>query len=159
MIRLCVLYAMVICCLCLTPTLSRYTSEASGASTVQVAKFDVVETLTVIPYEKETSMMVLDGDGEVVTDFVVDDVLIPGKCTTYLFFVENKSEVTIKFSMTGNTLFGELPLVVRGSSVVLSPNSSTTVCFNVEWESDQNSSDYCGKLDMIELVVTAEQVD
>ena len=104
-------------------------------------------------------MMVLDGDGEVVTDFVVDDVLIPGKSTSYYFDVKNNSEVTIRFSMTGNTLFGELPLVVRGSSVVLSPNSSTTVCFNVEWESDQNSSDYCGKLDMIELVVTAEQVD
>ena len=150
---------MVICCLCLTPTLSRYTSEASGASTVQVAKFDVVETLTVIPYEKETSMMVLDGDGEVVTDFVVDDVLIPGKCTTYLFFVENKSEVTIKFSMTGRTLFGELPLIVEGNSEVLPPNSSDTVCFYVKWDNNEISSDYCGKIDMIELVVTAEQVD
>lgn len=103
--------------------------------------------------------MVLDGDGEVVTDFVVDDVLIPGKCTTYRFFVENKSEVTIKFSMTGRTLFGELPLIVEGNSEVLPPNSSKDIWFYVTWDNNEISSDYCGKIDMIEIVVTAEQVD
>lgn len=127
---------------------ARYVTTASGSDSARVAKFNVTEELTVTR-----------SDGTKVTDFVVDDVLKPGESVSYRFTVQNDSEVAVKFIVSGERLFNELPLTLETAEKVIAPGASDTVTFTVLWDSNENSLSYGGKIDMIQLTARAEQID
>ena len=127
---------------------ARYVTTASGSNSARVAKFNVSEDLTVTR-----------SDGTTVSDFVVDDVLKPGKSVSYRFTVQNDSEVAVKFIVSGERLFNELPLTLETAETELAPGASGTVTFTVLWNSNENSLSYSGKIDMIRLRAVAEQID
>jgi len=127
---------------------ARYITTATGSDSARVAKFNVTEDLTVT-----------QSDGTTVTDFVVDDVLKPGDSVSYRFTVQNDSEVAVKFIVSGERLFNELPLTLETAEKEIAPGESDTVTFTVLWNSSENSLGYSGKIDMIRLSATAEQID
>lgn len=127
---------------------ARYITTATGSDSARVAKFNVTEDLTVT-----------QSDGTTVTDFVVDDVLKPGESVSYCFTVQNDSEVAVKFIVSGERLFNELPLTLETAEKEIAPGASDTVTFTVLWNRSENSLSYSGKIDMIRLSATAEQID
>lgn len=134
---------------------AKYKSEVSGSDEARVAYFEVNQDLTVIKSNGRE-------ESKTINSFVVDDTLTPGESTTYVFSVENKSEVAVKFTVSGRTVYGELPLTLKTEEVDMMPGESKTIRFQVLWD-DQTASktsvDYCGKIDMIEIFVTVSQID
>ena len=134
---------------------AKYKSEASASASGTVARFEVTEQLTVINSDG-------DKESQPIDSFIVNDTLKPGESTTYQFKVKNKSDVAINFIISGKTVFNELPLTLETVEVEMAPGEEKTIEFKVLWDqstAENLSLDFCGKIDMIEIFVTAEQID
>lgn len=128
---------------------ARYTTRASSADSARVAKFQVTDTLTVT-----------DSKGDVVHSFTMfEDSLIPGESTTYTFAVQNDSEVAVRFSVRGEASINNLPLEMSPVTITLAPNTSGSVQFVVSWPANENDPAYGDMIELIEIFVTAEQIN
>jgi hypothetical protein len=128
---------------------ARYTTQASGEDSARVAQFRVTDTL-----------IVTDKNGTVLdSPLSLNASLLPGESTTYAFSVKNDSEVTVRFSVEGELVSGELPLTMTNPSVTLAPDAETTVTFVVSWPADKNDPAYGDMIALIRIYTTAEQVD
>lgn len=129
---------------------ARYTTRATSSDSARVAKFRVTDTLTVT-----------DSKGDEVNSFtMIEDSLIPGESTTYTFAVQNDSEVAVRFSVRGEASINNLPLDIPDNvSVTLAPNTSGNVTFVVSWPANKNDPAYGDMIELIEIFVTAEQIN
>ncbi len=128
---------------------ARYTTQASGGDSARVAKFLVTDELTVT-----------NSNGDPVESVtMVNASLIPGDETTYTFSVKNDSEVTVRFSVRGEQVSGDLPLDMTSPSVSIAPKTSGTVEFVVSWPANKSDPAYGDMIALIEIFTTAEQVN
>lgn len=128
---------------------ARYTTRATSSDSARVAKFRVTDTLTVT-----------DSKGDVVHSFTMfEDSLIPGESTTYTFAVQNDSEVAVRFSVRGEASINNLPLEMSPVTITLAPNTSETVQLFVSWPASKNDPAYGDMIELIEIFVTAEQIN
>lgn len=130
---------------------ARYTTQASGEDSARVAKFEINEDLTIT-----------NGQGDVSHEFAVGDTLIPSQSTRYTYEVKNSSEVAVKFIVSGQSLFHELPLVLTEKELLLQPGETGQITFEVAWDMTDDKyldASYSEKIDMILITVRTEQVD
>lgn len=128
---------------------ARYTTRATSSDSARVAKFRVTNTLTVI-----------DSKGDEVNRFtMIEDSLIPGESTTYTFAVQNDSEVAVRFSVRGEASINNLPLEMSPVAITLAPNKSGSVTFVVSWPANEDDPAYGDMIELIEIFVTAEQIN
>ena len=130
---------------------ARYTSTVTGSDTVRTAKFEIIETLELTNSQGQTS-----------TEFSVGDTLIPGQSNKYTYTVTNRSEVTVKFIISGASKFGELPLTITNQELLLKPGENGQIEFEVSWDMTDKAhldASYSEKIDLIQITVRTEQVD
>jgi len=141
---------------------ARYVSTASGSDTARVAVFNV---------EEGGSLMNSFSEG-------LHD-LYPGQTIKKEIVVNNKSEVTIEYTVSAKSTYEFLPLEytvsVGGNAEnaenaenvklpvpyrgTMAPGDEATITLNIEWPADKNNVSYCGKVDMVEVTLNATQVD
>lgn len=122
---------------------ARYTTSIGGSDSARVARFAVTE------------------EGELLSFFTVD--IQPGSTVSRSVTVENKSEVAVEYSILPASKYGNLPLqfqsVSSAGTSVLQPGQTEEYTLNITWPADQNSTEYCGMVDLIQLTLQAAQVD
>lgn len=145
---------------------AKYSAEASGEDGARVAKFEVTET---------------GKDGTELTKQIKMDVC-PGFTQNYKVSVTNNSEVAITYVMNVENKYGNLPLRFRmldenGNEITseradISAKDQMEHVYQLEisWpvdaessaasgNADLRSSDYAGKVDVIEITLKAVQKD
>lgn len=123
---------------------ARYTSGAEGASSARVAKFAFTDN-----WGTQTQSIPLSGAA-----------LIPGKEITVPVTVKNNGEVTIRYTVKVENLTENLPITVGElANETIEIGETESFDIKIEWPSDQNTTDYMGKMDILRVSVTVEQVD
>ena len=144
---------MIAACLCLTPTLSRYTSTGNGVATGYVAKFDMNFEIP----RFQSGQVYFDTEGQ----YFIENIQ-PGWAADYVVTVTNQSEVTVDYSFSANT-FQNLPLTVQliggDMSGTLSINESATFTVRFHWPKSENSPKYAEEIDAITFILHCEQID
>lgn len=138
-------YLIVVTLVATGVSLSAYVSTASGGDEARVAKFEIVVTDS--------------GRTELTANFTAE--IKPGD-TLGTFDVENKSEVAVQYSAEVNNLTNNLPItatVTEGQSGKLQPGKKTAGAVTVRWNPTETDAEYMGKVDSIQIVITAEQID
>ena len=111
------------------------------------------------------------GDGARVARFSFDEDLseqsqslsvsfAPGEYEEYTFEIENTGEVALKCVLSIDNLTENLPIedqVIATSEIAC--GDSDTIDWKIEWPVALNSAEYMGKMDILRVVVTVEQVD
>ena len=134
---------------------AEYTTSATGSDSARVAKFSF-------------------GDGDWINNSQSTTLNIsamkPGDMVELEVEVENTGEVTIRYQADLTNLTGNLPLKVairesdqnldtNQNSISLLPGATKELVVVVFWPQTSNSVDFMGKMDLIRITVTVEQVD
>lgn len=145
------LLAMILLCLTLISThltaglYARYTSTGTGTDEARVAKFEVTES------------------GAFTTTFQAETY--PGDTEERKIQIENKSEVAVNCTVTLNNKYQNLPirLMINGEentcSIPLAPGEKGAYTVEFSWQASGNDLAYIGMVDLIEVQLTAEQID
>lgn len=151
--RLCALYLMLVLLIAIPPTQSRYTSQASGDSTGQVAKFDVefaIEDLA-------------DDDVSTVDQVLYLCDLYPGCTKTFSVEIQNRSDVTVAYDVAFDLQFGALPLTVTYSddntSQTLAAGGAQMGMVTVVWDEQYSNPAFADEIDLLVITLHYEQVD
>ncbi len=148
-IALGLLCAVLISAYALSGLYARYISNASSGDSARVAKFSFT-----------------DDFDEKYVDFPAS--FAPGESQTNTIEITNNSEVAIKYVVTFENLTNNLPLESKVgneafTSGVIAANGGTAIfSWTIQWPTDDSSKtspDLAGKMDMIRIIVTVEQVD
>lgn len=142
---------IVVLCLFLVTTYmtgglyARYSSSASGEDGARVARFEIDTSL-------KTDNAVIDLSG-----------LKPGETKTIALSVENKSEVSVEYFFTVETL-KNLPLEITfsgGGSGNLLVNGTKTAehTLTVTWPEEKNDVAYAYELDVVIVLLECHQID
>ena len=140
------LCAMLITSYMMSDLYARYTVTAFASDSARVAKF----TFT---------------DGQMQTQaqsFVIYPSVYPGQTVCIInATIKNQSEVAIRYVVNFENLTGNLPI---NSSLPISfgdivPGGEKTINYPIVWPLTDNSPDYAGKMDIIRITVSVEQVD
>ncbi|MBQ8496666.1 MAG: hypothetical protein IJ489_04325 [Clostridia bacterium] len=154
-IRLCVLYFMLVLFVSVPLTLSRYTSDAAGTSTGQVAKFDV-------------NYSIADSQGDTQEHITLTD-LYPGTKQKYQIIINNNSDVSIEYTLNLETL-NALPLVfsLDGVNYTSSLSKTNTIALGsqaeildlyIKWDANQNDIKFTEEIDLLIITLHYEQID
>lgn len=138
-------YLIVVTLVATGVSLSAYVSTASGGDEARVAKFNIVVTD--------------NGQTTLTKNFTA--AIRPGD-TLGTFDVKNGSEVAVQYSAKVINLTNNLPItatVTGGQSGILQPGGTAEGAVTVHWASTANDAEYMGKVDSIQIVITAEQID
>ena len=128
-------------------SLSAYVSTASGGDEARVAKFQIAITP--------------DVDNKVVLTQPIDIAISPGE-SLGSFNVTNSSEVAVRYFAEVKNITQNLPIetdVKEVQAKVLQPGESVSGTVSVYWPSTATDAEYMGKVDSIQIVITAEQID
>ena len=143
------LCAMLVTSYMMSDLYARYTVTAFASDSARVAKF----TFT-------------DADMATKVDsFTIETSVYPGQpVCTYSAQIENKSEVTIRYLIKLENLTGNLPInnnniTIPYSSGDIAPGDTAPFGFSILWPAEENSPDYAGKMDIVRITVSVEQVD
>lgn len=130
---------------------ARYVSTASGSDSARVAKFSVVETGSLLTEE-------------------ISLKLIPLSSVEKTIVVTNDSEVAIEYKINADNPFDSIPLTFEvkllGEGALnpvpytgtLAPGEYATYILVTTW-SGSNDISYSGKVDLVEITVSATQID
>lgn len=122
---------------------ARYTAIATAEDSARVAVFEYEFTENFTP-----------------DTFTVSASLCPGEAINNRIEFTNKSEVSLRCVVTVDNLTHNLPIEdCIFTSEVVSVNGGGAVDVEIQWPADINSIDYMGKVDVLKLTVTVEQVD
>ena len=131
---------------------ARYTTSASGSDSARVARFEVTQT---------------NEDGLFTQNVSIH--VAPGLTSRNTVSVTNSSEVAVNYRINVNNTYKNLPLKfeieVGGETHAVpftgtvAPNSTATYTLLTTWNSTDNSIDYAGKVDLIQLALDAVQID
>ena len=121
---------------------ARYASGKAGDDEARVAKFSFNDTLDAQSIKLPVAMA-------------------PGESHTVQIQVQNTGEVALKYVVKLENLTNNLPIhdQVITSGVILSGSDSVDFSWKVTWPPTDNSIDKMGKMDIIRITVTVEQVD
>ena len=140
-------YLIVVTLVATGVSLSAYVSTASGGDEARVAKFEIVVTA--------------GSNNKVVLTEPIDIAIKPGE-TFGEFTVTNSSEVAVQYFAAVNNLTQNLPIktnVEKPQAKVLQPNETATDIVKFYWDVDETNAEYMGKVDSIQIVIIAEQID
>ena len=123
---------------------ARYVSTASGSDSARVAKFLVTST------------------GELKT--FTNITIVPGATVTKTLEVVNDSEVTVECDFAVKNYYNNLPLTFTcqgtdGAGKVIAPGGTGKIDLLISWPASANSDSNIGKVDLIEITLSAVQVD
>lgn len=126
---------------------ARYTNAATGGGDMQVAYFQVTET------------------GELRTTTSVS--LSPKETVKLGIQVHNASEVAVEYCVRAVNRYGNLPLEFKvldenGNEVEVSDlncGDTRNLVLQIHWRNGENSDSYIGMVDIIDIFLTAVQVD
>ena len=136
-----ILGALFISTLMLGNSYARFVSTASGSDSASIAKFSFDDDLS-----------------EQFTDISIS--LAPGERQTYRFTIKNTGEVTIRYVVKIDNMTENLPIydkIISSDNIAI--GGELTFDWDIEWDKNHNSIDYMGKMDVLRVTVTAEQVD
>ena len=120
---------------------ARYTTSASGEDGARVAIFRFGDNLS------EQSQL-------------LPSSFAPGESLDTQISIRNDGEVTIRYVVKIQNLTKNLPIEDRIiQSSVVACNTESTFSWKIEWPETANSVEYMGKVDVLRLVVTVEQID
>ena len=131
---------------------ARYSTSTSGSDGARVAKFQFTQT----------------GNELTQSQTIVIENMKPGDSADYTVTVSSDSEVTVKYSISVENVYESLPLefrMLKDNQVItddtISPNDTAErqYTLRVIWPADKTSADYAGKVDLLNIMLTAEQVD
>ena len=148
-------YILVVSSLIFTGnTLARYTSEASGSSTAQIAAFDVA-------YDEAGAY---DANKQPTQQSIVlttsSDPLAPGENVRYQIKLTNNSDVKVDYTLKAVS-YGNLPLTFSfdSGSGTMNYDEVKIVTLTVTWPAGQNSAAYANTVDAVKVTVNFDQVD
>ncbi len=118
---------------------ARYISKDSLKQDATVAKFDVSES-----FVAEESFPVSIKPGEQVNREIL---------------INNNSDVAILLTISVENITNNLPLTFNGVNQEILPNTKKTVTVGVVWDGSNSSPEYAEKVDVIKLIIRAEQID
>ena len=122
---------------------ARYVSRDSASDGARVAKFEFL----------------LVSDLTTSTELLVVENIKPGDVQSYQVVLQNASEVALLCKVTPKKLTDNLPLKMDSISVEVEIGDRVEVTFNIEWPSTENSPEFMGQVDVVELTVSVEQID
>ncbi len=119
---------------------ARYTTTASGSDSARVAKFDIT------------------GNGTLTESAVVN--ILPGQTVKKTLIIMSHCEVAVRYSLQVNVAHGLLPLdIIYPVSGELRPSSTDVLELEITWPIDQNSTEFAGKVDLLEISLDVVQID
>lgn len=127
---------------------ARYVSSASGEDAARVARFDVTEA------------------GDLKTSFSA--LISPGETVKKTVTVKNNSEVAITYTVSAENLFDNLPLTFeftkqseQSPELYLAAGETADFSLSIYWPTDNGKNDvsYSGKVDLVQLTLSAVQAD
>ena len=123
-------------------TISKYVSSKIDDNKSTIAKFDVSE--------------LLENGG---IEQVLNVNLKPGESITENVIVTNSGDVQIRYSISIINETSNLPLTFTSYDGVINPHTSNQSCpITISWPEDKNSPSYSGKVDVIKISISVEQV-
>ena len=137
---------------------ARYTSSFSGDDGARVASFEFTDNLAaqarlfpaeLSPGASEEKTLMIQNQGEVAIRYVVTIVNTTNNLPLAVVATVDGVEQTISLE--------DGPVEIFSSSVA--PDSAGSLTWTLLWPADRNSSDLMGKMDVLKIVVTVEQVD
>ena len=134
-----ILFIIILTIYPLSNLYGKYISKDSTQKNATVAKFDVSESFTT---EETFSVSIKPGEK------VDKDILI-----------NNNSDVGILLTISLENLTNNLPLDFFGVNQEISPNKKQIVTIGVSWNENLTSPEYAGKVDVIKIIIRAEQID
>lgn len=140
------LCAMLVTSYMMSDLYARYTVTAFASDSARVAKF----TFT----DDQMQMQ--------AQSFVISSPVYPGQTVCAVnATIRNESEVAIRYVVNFENLTGNLPInyPLPISFNVIAPNEEVTVNYPISWPANENSPDYAGKMDIVRITVSVEQVD
>ena len=151
-----VLFCLTMLSVCLLCGLfARYTNESNSGNIARAATFNIT------------------GDG-FTQKASIDAAMNPGDIENSNYIsIRNQSEVSVRYTLKFLNTTQNLPLAIKigdNSTVSLDTEYSysdtlpsngdlNNINFSLVWDANENSVDYCGKLDNILVTVEAVQVD
>lgn len=139
-------YMIVVTLVTTGVSLSAYVTTADGLDAARVAKFEINIT------EK--------ADKEILKQNFTAQIK-PGE-TVGKFEIVNNSEVTVAYEVAVNSITDNLPIMAvldAAADNTLAIGESTDGDLIIHWPERQNSIEHAGKVDLIEITVTATQID
>lgn len=118
---------------------ARYVSKDYNGENATVARFDVDES-----FSAEQNFPVLIKPGETVTREII---------------INNNSDVAVNVFINVENVTKNLPLTFLDVDEEISPHTVKKVTITVIWSSDDNSYEYAEMVDIIKLLITAQQTD
>lgn len=123
---------------------ARYISSATGEDSARVARFDVTQNSTT-DYE---------------AFFSTKHLMKPGESTTLNVEIVNNSEVAVELQFAVENVHDNLPLeYIYPVNKQLPPGDTGTIPLEIHWPVDDNSTAYCGMVDLLKISMTVVQVD
>lgn len=120
---------------------ARYTAQAGGGDEARVATFSFEDNLSAQAQ-------------------VLPTTFSPGESLPITIKIKNTGEVTLRYVVKIENLTKNLPIeeqTINSSEVAC--NGESEFSWNIEWPKSKNSVEYMGKMDVLRIVVTVEQVD
>lgn len=126
---------------------ARYTAGTKANATAPVAAFSFSVTYGENSSQSQTFTLPADS-------------MKPGETVSIPFTVKNSGDVTVKYTAKIENLTSNLPLTLTGETGKLESNeSSESAQIQIKWDASNNDSTYAGKMDLLRITVTVEQVD
>lgn len=123
----------------ITNLYARYISKDNEEQSAGVARFDVNESFVA---EQNFSISIK-----------------PGETVSREIIINNNSNVEIKLTIDIENVTNNLPLTFIGIEEKMHANTSQTFTVKVIWSENETSPEYAGMVDVIKLLISAEQVD
>lgn len=129
---------------------ARYTAGVSASDQARVARFAITEA------------------GELTQQIEISGMQ-PGDQRFFSVTVTSNSEVTVAFRLAVVNEYQNLPLTfallnsageaIDAGTIAANDNAEKTYTLRVTWGAEEKNPDYAGRVDVLRITLTAEQVD
>jgi hypothetical protein len=119
-----------------TQVFAKYFTQDQASDSAHTAHFDIREDLK---------------------DQTLNLALLPGESFTVTF--SNHSEVDVSCVLRVDNKTGNLPILTQTYQKDIEAGDTTTYQFTVEWPLGQSGSEFAGKVDLIQVTLTCQQID
>ena len=94
------------------------------------------------------------------TATLTDLVMSPGEAVERSITIQNKGEVSLRYTVIIENMTGNLPLVATVDKTgEVGYGETDTVKLSISWPAGMNSEEYMGKTDNLRITVRVEQID
>lgn len=141
-VSLVLLCALVISTRLMGGLYARYSTTATGSDSARVAKFSFSDN-----YETQMQTVSLS--------------ISPGEDAALPIKITNTGEVALRYTVTVKNLTKNLPIADQTSDSGTLASGASTDTFNIiiKWDKNEKSPEYIGKMDLLQITVSVEQVN